>query len=177
MKEIVESQKNAMGVLKGQINDLKETIVNLNKVIVGLVSEVSTIKSTLSMEGLNKNLTNLLDIKLLIDFNVDRKQDKKRLLDFPKFVNAIYQSLKVDGLSKTKFLNNLRIPFRLNKNRYYKKKCLKRKAGTGKTFLNSEENSDSENIDHSFKNKRKIDNTFLTEEDSDSENVDPGIAE
>ncbi|XP_046812301.1 uncharacterized protein LOC124421334 isoform X2 [Lucilia cuprina] len=142
-----------------------------------MLHKVSTIKSTLSMEGLNKNLTNLLDIKLLIDFNVDRKQDKKRLLDFPKFVNAIYQSLKVDGLSKTKFLNNLRIPFRLNKNRYYKKKCLKRKAGTGKTFLNSEENSDSENIDHSFKNKRKIDNTFLTEEDSDSENVDPGIAE
>lgn len=42
------------------------------------------------MGGLNKNLSNLLDMKMLLDFNVDGKQDKKRLLDFPKFVNAIY---------------------------------------------------------------------------------------
>lgn len=66
---------------------------------------------------------------------------------YKKTILIITESLKVDGLSKTKFLHNLRIAFRLNKNRYYKKKCLKKKSKINNTFLNSEDDSDSENID------------------------------
>ncbi|XP_046803777.1 uncharacterized protein LOC124419207 [Lucilia cuprina] len=133
LKEIVESQKNEMGVLKGQINDLKETIVNQNKVIVGLVSEVkTTLKCYVTPGHSSTKYSNLFPV--LSEGKLKEIEDE--IDDETNF-----------AMVSTKFLNNLRIAFRLNKNRYYKKKCLKRKAGIGNTFLNSEEDSDSENVD------------------------------
>lgn len=130
---------------------------------------MATIRSILTPGGLNKNLINLLHIKMMLQFNVDGKQEKKRLLDFPKFVNAIYskyisvnifndffltyisssfllEALIADGLSKTIFLNDLRTAFRLSKNRYYKKKSVNKQSKKNDTFFNIDSESDAENI-------------------------------
>ncbi|XP_037808565.1 uncharacterized protein LOC119601604 [Lucilia sericata] len=153
-KSIEELQKVNNDMAK-EIKELKETFCGQNKIIVDLLSEMHvlfplksksemddieleisdenmeamthTIKKIVGRNGIKKMLTAIFDKHLLLEFNVDGRQNKKRLLDYPKLINLIYKCVyKDEMLTKKAFYDEIRKGIRLAKNRHYKEASFKK---------------------------------------------------
>ncbi|XP_065363786.1 uncharacterized protein LOC135957054 isoform X2 [Calliphora vicina] len=121
-----------------ELNDLERNINESNE-----KEYISSIRAIAGKRGLKKGLTDILSHKLLVDFNVEGSHNKQRLLNYPKFVNILFQGTYDENSSEKSFKNTLRDALKLAKNRFFKEKKSIEKA---KISIDSPKDGDSEKV-------------------------------
>ncbi|XP_073845816.1 uncharacterized protein [Musca autumnalis] len=90
-------------------------------------NNINIITNLLVPRGLVKNLRNVLSDEVIVAVNVDGLHQKKRLLDFRKFIDVLYAACNKENYPRTVFLNDLRRALKNTKNRWHKNKCIANK--------------------------------------------------
>ncbi|XP_075166165.1 uncharacterized protein LOC142238411 [Haematobia irritans] len=88
---------------------------------------IHIMENLLYPQGLLKNIVNILTDDVIMESNVDGLHNKKRLMNYPKFIDVMYNACnnKAD-YSKKEFLNELRCAIKKSKNRCHKNNCVAR---------------------------------------------------
>ncbi|XP_013108010.2 uncharacterized protein LOC106087502 [Stomoxys calcitrans] len=87
---------------------------------------IRIMQNLLAPHGLPKNIVNVLTDKVIMETNVDGHHNKKRLLNYGKFIDVMFHACNKDGYSKKEFLNALRKALKNSKNRCHKNNCVAR---------------------------------------------------
>ncbi|XP_036341259.1 uncharacterized protein LOC118750631 [Rhagoletis pomonella] len=88
---------------------------------------IVSLKKLIIPGGWSKNMERLIVTEVILEYNVDGKNNKKRLRNFPKFLNILYEATVGEGKTFDDFLNDLRHGLRCVKNKHFKKVCLENK--------------------------------------------------
>ncbi|KAM7345543.1 uncharacterized protein ACRADG_011802 [Cochliomyia hominivorax] len=86
---------------------------------------INIVQALLSPKGLAKSISNVLSDNIIMEINVDGYHNKKRLLNYPKTIDILFQASRLDNEDYTSqlFLNDLRRSLRMVKNRIHKNNC------------------------------------------------------
>ncbi|XP_058976448.1 uncharacterized protein LOC131801624 isoform X2 [Musca domestica] len=102
---------------------------------------INIVQHLVAPHGLVKNIVHVISDKIIMDVNVDGHHNKKRLLDYKKFIEVLYSACYTDGYTKKDFLNDLRRALRNSKNRLHKNNCVARQK-MSERFIVTELNMD-----------------------------------
>ncbi|XP_005179315.1 uncharacterized protein LOC101897792 [Musca domestica] len=121
------------------IEDLGEYEAELND--NNMQQNINIVQHLVAPHGLVKNIVHVISDKIIMDVNVDGHHNKKRLLDYKKFIEVLYSACYTDGYTKKDFLNDLRRALRNSKNRLHKNNCVARQK-MSERFIVTELNMD-----------------------------------
>uniref|UniRef100_A0A1I8PNA4 DUF4806 domain-containing protein n=1 Tax=Stomoxys calcitrans TaxID=35570 RepID=A0A1I8PNA4_STOCA len=91
--------------------------------IEAMVAAINHIKGK---ADLSKCIRHIIDLPLLLEYNVYGLQAKKRLLNYPKFMKVLYQAVGTDCGNKAEFYKHFSKCIRLVKNVHYKNESARR---------------------------------------------------
>ncbi|XP_067619048.1 uncharacterized protein [Eurosta solidaginis] len=81
---------------------------------------IALAKALLMPGSFKKNLHKILGIDIIVDYNVDGRHNKKRILDYPNLLDVLYQATTKEGWNYKYFLDDLRLGFKCAKNKQFK---------------------------------------------------------
>ncbi|XP_036224723.1 uncharacterized protein [Bactrocera oleae] len=99
-------------------DDLEKAEESINEENKG---ECIALARALLMPGsFKKNLNKILGCDVILDYNVDGRHNKKRIQDYPKLLDVLFQATTREGWNYKYFLDDLRNGFKCAKNKHFK---------------------------------------------------------
>ncbi|KAI8128655.1 hypothetical protein FF38_12074 [Lucilia cuprina] len=81
---------------------------------------VAVVQQLLTPQGIVKNIDAVLSTDCIVSCNVDGHHYKRRLLNYTKFMDLLFQAAYYDGYSQKVFLDDVRRGLKMAKNRHNK---------------------------------------------------------
>ncbi|XP_058976449.1 uncharacterized protein LOC131801624 isoform X3 [Musca domestica] len=92
---------------------------------------INIVQHLVAPHGLVKNIGHVISDKIIMEVNVDGHHNKKRLLDYKRFIEVLYGACCNEHYTQKDFLNDLRRALRIAKNRCHKNNCVARQKLRG----------------------------------------------
>ncbi|XP_053946772.1 uncharacterized protein LOC129237111 [Anastrepha obliqua] len=103
-------------------------------------TECIALARALLMPGsFKKNLNKILGVDVVMDYNVDGRHNKKRIQDYPKIMDVLFQATTKEGWNYKYFLDDLRNGFKCSKNKHFKYNWTQRRKHSEEPSIKIEE--------------------------------------
>ncbi|CAD6993364.1 uncharacterized protein LOC101452604 [Ceratitis capitata] len=88
---------------------------------------IAVAKALLMPGSFKKNIGKIFGIDVILDYNVDGRHNKKRIQDYSRLMDVLFQATKREGWHHKYFLDELRSGFKCAKNKHFKFNWTQRK--------------------------------------------------
>ncbi|XP_017461629.1 PREDICTED: uncharacterized protein LOC108354965 [Rhagoletis zephyria] len=100
---------------------------------------IAVAKALLTPGSFKKNLNKILGVDVILDYNVDGKHNKKRIQDYPKIMDVLFQATTKEGWNYKYFLDDLRNGFKCARKKHSKYNWSQRRKHTEGPSIKIEE--------------------------------------